>query len=226
MPTLLSKLDPRWALELGWVLDSGPYRGTALPRAPQWRDDMFGSFSKISKLMESNLIWIVSASIIAGVAFGSLFPNQAKGLKALSTLALFVMLYPMMIGLRIEEVGKAVSNLRLIGLSLLFNFLLSPLLAAGLARLLLHDRPDFAVGLILTGTVPCAGMVAGWTGYAKRKRGLGIGISGPKPSGEHTLDTDMDVRPRRGVYRHRCLGHVQGHLGGCSDTTHPRGFDP
>lgn len=51
--------------------------------------------------------------------------------------------------------------------SMLFNFVLSPLLAAGLAYVFLHDRPDFAVGLILTGTVPCAGMVAGWTGYAK-----------------------------------------------------------
>lgn len=135
---------------------------------------MLGCFSKISKSMESNLTWIVSASIIAGVAFGSLFPSQAKGLKAVTTLALFVMLYPMMIGLRIEEVGKAVSNLTLISLSLLFNFLLSPLLAAGLARLLLHDRPDFAVGLILTGTVPCAGMVAGWTGYAKGNVALAL----------------------------------------------------
>jgi ACR3 family arsenite efflux pump ArsB len=86
------------------------------------------------------------------------------------------MLYPMMIGLRIEEVGKAAANLKLISLSMLFNFVFSPLLAAGLAYVFLRDRPDFAVGLILTGTVPCAGMVAGWTGYAKGNVALAMVI--------------------------------------------------
>jgi len=86
------------------------------------------------------------------------------------------MLYPMMIGLRIEEVGKAVANLKLISLSLVFNFAFSPPLAAGLAYLFLKNLPDFAVGLILTGTVPCAGMVAAWTGYAKGNVALAMVI--------------------------------------------------
>jgi ACR3 family arsenite transporter len=118
----------------------------------------------------------VILSIIVGVAFGWAAPGPAKGLKAYTNLALFVMLYPMMIGLRIEEVGKAMMNLKLISLSMVFNFILSPLLAALLAYLFLHDRPDFAVGLILTGTVPCAGMVAGWTGYAKGNVALALVI--------------------------------------------------
>lgn len=55
-----------------------------------------------------------------------------------------------------------------------FLFVLSPLLAALLAYLFLHNRPEFAVGLILTGTVPCAGMVAAWTGYAKGNVALAL----------------------------------------------------
>ena len=137
---------------------------------------MLKQLQRLAKGISSNLILLIVLSIFAGIAFGLLFPAQAKGLKAYTTLALFVMLYPMMIGLRIEEVGKAAANLKLISLSMLFNFILSPLLAAGLAYLFLHDRPDFAVGLILTGVVPCAGMVAGWTGYAKGNVALALVI--------------------------------------------------
>lgn len=137
---------------------------------------MLKRLQKIAKGIESNLILLILLSIIAGIAFGWLLPAQAKGLKAYTTVALFVMLYPMMIGLRIEEVGKAAANLKLISLSMLFNFVFSPLLAAGLAFLFLRSRPDFAVGLILTGTVPCAGMVAGWTGYAKGNVALALVI--------------------------------------------------
>lgn len=137
---------------------------------------MLRQMQKISKGIESNLIVLILLSIAAGVVFGWRFPDQAHGLKSYSKAALFIMLYPMMIGLRIEEVGKAAANLKLISLSMLFNFLLSPLLAAGLAYVFLHERPDFAVGLILTGTVPCAGMVAGWTGYAKGNVALAMVI--------------------------------------------------
>jgi ACR3 family arsenite efflux pump ArsB len=137
---------------------------------------MIRQLQKAAKVVEQNLVVFLILSIIAGVAFGSAFPAAAKGLKSYSTAVLFIMLYPMMIGLRIEEVGKAVTNLKLISLSMLFNFVLSPLLAAGLAYVFLHSRPDFAVGLILTGTVPCAGMVAAWTGYAKGNVALALVI--------------------------------------------------
>ncbi len=137
---------------------------------------MLKTFQKSAKVIESNLVLFVLLSIITGVAFGWAFPATAKGLNAYTTLTLFIMLYPMMIGLRIEEVGKAVMSLKLISLSMLFNFVFSPLLAAGLAYLFLHSRPEFAVGLILTGTVPCAGMVAGWTGYAKGNVALALVI--------------------------------------------------
>lgn len=137
---------------------------------------MLQVFRRSAKIIEGNLVIFLVLSIIAGVAYGWAYPAAAKGLKAYTTVILFIMLYPMMIGLRIEEVGKAVMNLKLISLSMLFNFVLSPLLAAGLAYLFLHNRPEFAVGLILTGTVPCAGMVAAWTGYAKGNVALALVI--------------------------------------------------
>jgi len=137
---------------------------------------MLQRLQKLSKAIESNLIFLIIVSILAGVAFGWFFPSKSATLKNYTKVALFIMLYPIMIGLRIEEIGKAVSNLKLITFSMLFNFIFSPLLAAGLAYVFLHDRPDFAVGLILTGTVPCAGMVAAWTGYAKGNVALAMVI--------------------------------------------------
>lgn len=137
---------------------------------------MLKQIQNLAKRIESNLILLILFSIVAGVAFGWIFPEKALEMKSYSKAALFIMLYPMMIGLRIEEVGKAAANLKVISLSMLFNFLLSPLLAAGLSYVFLHDRPDFAVGLILTGTVPCAGMVAAWTGYAKGNVALAMVI--------------------------------------------------
>ncbi|MGC8809410.1 MAG: arsenic resistance protein [bacterium] len=137
---------------------------------------MLKQLQKISQGLESNLILFIVFSISVGIAFGWLFPKQSANLKNYTPIVTFVMLYPMMIGLRIEEVGKAAANLKLISLSMVFNFAFSPPLAAGLAYLFLHNRPDFAVGLILTGTVPCAGMVAAWTGYAKGNVALAMVI--------------------------------------------------
>ena len=62
----------------------------------------------------------------------------------------------------------------LAGLAL--NFLFMPLLAWGLAQLLINN-PDFAVGLILVGVVPCAGMAAVWTALLKGDVPLSMAIN-------------------------------------------------
>jgi len=59
---------------------------------------MFRQMQKLSKAIESNLIVLILVSIAARVLFGWKFPEQAHGLKSYSKAALFIMLYPMMIG--------------------------------------------------------------------------------------------------------------------------------
>jgi ACR3 family arsenite efflux pump ArsB len=73
----------------------------------------------------------------------------------------------MMIGIKFDEVKKALLQWKMVMVAMILNFLISPLLAAFLANIFLANQPDFAVGLILTGTVPCAGMIIAWTGLAK-----------------------------------------------------------
>ncbi|GAB6157214.1 arsenic resistance protein [Desulfotomaculum varum] len=77
------------------------------------------------------------------------------------------MLYPMMIGLEFGELKQALGKLKVIALAITVNFTISPLLAYFLANTFLSAYPEFAVGLIIVGTVPCAGMVITWTGMSR-----------------------------------------------------------
>ena len=80
------------------------------------------------------------------------------------------MLYPMMINLRVEDIGKALKDWKLFSVAVFMNFLLTPLLGALWTHVLFsHADPYLATGFILKVTVPCSGMVAAWTGYAKGK---------------------------------------------------------
>ncbi len=109
--------------------------------------------------------------IAADIALALLVGSQGGGTRALKQvmpLLLFVMLYPMMINLRVEDIGRALKDLRLFAIAILMNFLLTPLLGALWTRLFFHQvDPYLSAGFILKVTVPCSGMVAAWTGYAR-----------------------------------------------------------
>ena len=113
-------------------------------------------------------IW-VAISISLALIIGYFYPEISK-LKPLIPFFLFVMLYPMMINLKIEDVVKAAKSPKIISIALLMNFLLAPLLGALWAFILLRNTdPYLATGFILKIVVPCSGMVAAWTGYARGK---------------------------------------------------------
>ena len=113
-------------------------------------------------------IW-VAISISLALIIGYFYPEVSK-LKPLIPFFLFVMLYPMMINLKIEDVVKAAKSPKIISIALLMNFLLAPLLGALWAFILLRNTdPYLATGFILKIVVPCSGMVAAWTGYARGK---------------------------------------------------------
>jgi ACR3 family arsenite efflux pump ArsB len=82
----------------------------------------------------------------------------------------------MMIGIQVNEITKAATLVRPIGLSVLLNFLVSPLVGAGIAALVFSAYPDFAVAIILLSVTPCAGMVVGWAGMAKGNVALALVI--------------------------------------------------
>ncbi len=115
------------------------------------------------------MAFLVAISISLALVTGYYFP-EIKRLEFIIPFLLFFMLYPMMINLRVEDIGKAVKNVKLVIAVILMNFLLTPLLGALWAKFLFSNvDPYLAVGFILKITVPCSAMVAAWTGYANAK---------------------------------------------------------
>lgn len=134
------------------------------------------NLQRIAKFFDRYMMALIALSILAGATVGWFAPEYARGLKVYINLTLFLMIFPMMVGIRVEEMVKAVKNLRSISLSLLLNFVISPLIGYLVVRVAFGGHPDFAVALFLLSVTPCAGMVAGWTGFAKGNVALALVI--------------------------------------------------
>jgi ACR3 family arsenite transporter len=82
-----------------------------------------------------------------------------------TTAAVFLVIYPMMVNLRMEALARAGRNVRGLALAVGYNFVWAPLLAYVLAQVFLHD-PLLALGFLLVMVVPCSSMSIAYTGLA------------------------------------------------------------
>lgn len=87
---------------------------------------------------------------------------QLRGVSIPIGICLFLMMYPAMLNLQVEELRKLKTNPKPILLTILSNWILAPLVALGFANLFLRGNEQLMVAVILLGASPCTAMVLVW----------------------------------------------------------------
>lgn len=118
-------------------------------------------------------LWIAVA-MAAGLALGRLIPGmgstlnrtQVGGVSVPIGIGLIWMMYPVLAKVRYESIGHHVTNRRLLGTSLVLNWIVGPILMFTLAWFLLPDLPVYRNGIVLIGLARCIAMVLIWNDLA------------------------------------------------------------